>query len=228
MSARRLVWVLSSSVLIAGLGGCASAPAPAPVRAGPFSTPANHSGDASLGGIRRVVVLPAWVGEGTAVESVAALDPVFLTALQQEKRFEVVALSRTECRRRYGVEALSSATALPYDLFRVLKSEFGADAVLFIDVTAYYPYKPITLGLRGKLASLEDSRLVWTFDTVYSAEPALPPEATRKNFLGNDRGVAADLNGPPLQSPAKFAAHAAATMFATLPPVTVGVVKIAK
>ena len=69
---------------------------------------------------------------------------------------------------------------------------------------------------------------MWTFDTVYSAEPSLPGDATRKTFLGLDRGVPSDVTGTPLQSPAKFAAQAAATMFATLPPVTVGASKIAK
>jgi hypothetical protein len=229
MSARLFIPVLAGLTLATFLGGCASSPAVTdPVRSGPFFTPANHSADASLGSIRRVVVLPAWVGEGTATESAAALDPVFLTALQQEKRFEVVTLSRQECRRRYGAEALSSATALPHDLFESLKRDFAADAVLFIDLTAYYPYKPITLGLRGKLASLEDSRLVWTFDNVYSSESPAAANSARNFFLDRDRGIPADLTRTALQSPSKFAAYAAASMFATLPPVTAAPAKIAK
>jgi hypothetical protein len=228
MSLRIPLFRLSSVALIAVFGGCATVTVPEKPRAGPFSTPANYSADASLGGIRRVVVLPIWVGEGTSVETVAALDPVFLTALQQEKRFEVVTLSRTECRRRYGAEALSAATTLPHDLFETLKRDFAADAVLFVDLTAYHPYKPITMGLRGKLASLGDARLIWTFDNVYAAEA--PPTATRTRsfLLERDRTVPGDLAGSSLQSPAKFAALAAASMFATLPPVTAEAAKIAK
>ncbi len=228
MSPRIPLSLLSSVACIALLGGCTTVTVQEPVRTGVFFTPANYSADATLGGIRRVVVLPVWVGEGTAVETIAALDPVFLTALQQEKRFEVVALSRTECRRRYGAEALSAATSLPHDLFETLKRDFAADAVLFIDVTAYYPYKPITMGLRGKLAALDDARLVWTFDNVYTAEAPLKPAKPKNFLLDNERGVPGDLTGSVLQSPAKFAAHAAASMFATLPPVTATVAKIAK
>jgi hypothetical protein len=166
-----------------------------------------------------VVVLPVWSGEGIRSESAAALDDVFLTALQQEKRFEVVSLSREECRRRYRVEALSSASTLPADLFANLKREFAADAVMFIDLTAYNPYKPLTLGLRGKLASIDGARMIWTFDNVFSTEVPAAANSARRHFLDQDKGVPADLTRTVLQSPSRFAAYAGAAMFGTLPPV---------
>lgn len=214
--------------VVASFSGCASPSYTDPARVGPFFTPANHSGDATLGGIRRVVVLPIWGGDQASPETAASLDPVFLTALQQEKRFEVISLSRDECRRRYGKEAMSSATMLPHDLFETLKRDFAADAVLFIDLTAYDPYKPITLGLRGKLAALEDSRLVWTFDNIYSSEAPTTANSARHQFLDRDRSVPTDLTRTALLSPSKFAAYAAASMFATLPPVVAAPARIAK
>ncbi len=204
---------------MAVLSGCATPPANDPARVGPFYTPSNHSGDPSLGGIRRVVVLPTWVGEGTKPESAADLDPVFLTALQNQKRFEVVTLSREECRRRFKVEALSASGALPPELFSALQREFAADAVLFIDLTTYQPYKPIMLGLRSKLAAIDGSRLVWSFDNVFSSEAPGAANSARRFFLDRDRSVPADLTRTALQSPSKFAAYAAAAMFDTLPPV---------
>jgi len=210
------------------LTGCLHPPAGDPARVGPFFTPPNHSADASLGGIRRVVVLPAWVGEGTRPESAAELDGIFLTALQQEKRFEVVALSRSECRQRFRTEAFSSATALPNDLFAFLQREYEADAVLFIDVTVYQPYKPITLGLRSKLASIDGSRLVWTFDNQFSSENPAAANGARHRLLERDRSVPADLTGIVLQSPSRFAAYSAAAMFATLPPVVAPVAAVSR
>jgi hypothetical protein len=232
MSASRFYLRAVCSVIAAAastaLVGCATTAGTEPTTATAFSTPANRSGDASLGGIRRVIVLPLWIGAGTPPETAASLDPIFLTALQQEKRFEVVALSREECRRRYGADALSSASALPHDLFATLRRDFAADAVLFVDLTAYYPYKPITLGLRGKLAAIEDSRLVWTFDNVYSAESSIPSNSFRDAVVEQIRGIPNDVTRTAIQSPAKFAAHAAASMFATLPPVTASSTIIAK
>lgn len=232
MSRTRTVFLhpLVLAALAVGLtGGCASHPAVNdPARIGPYFTPANFSADASLGGIRRVVVLPIWVGEGNRAESAEALEPVFLTALQQEKRFEVVTLSRAECRRRFNAEALSSATALPHDLFSSLQREFAADAVLFVDITTYHPYKPITLGLRGKLAAIDGSRLIWSFDNVYSADGPAAVNAARRHFLDREGGVPADLTRTVLQSPTRFAEYAAASMFGTLPPVVAPAGAIAK
>jgi hypothetical protein len=215
------VWAtMAALVPVAWLSGCMHPAANDPARTGPFFTPANTSGDPTLGGIRRVVLLPAWVGEGTRPESAAELDPVFLHALQGTKRFEVVTLSREECRRRFRAEALSSAAALPSDLFSTLQREYAADAVLFVDLTTYQPYQPILLGLRGKLAAIDGTRLIWTFDNTFSSEAPAAANSARNHFLDRDRSVPADLTRTALQSPSRFAAYAAAAMFGTLPPVT--------
>lgn len=222
---RRLAVCLGAAAL---LGGCMHPGPTDPSRVGPYFTPANHSGDPSLGGIRRVVMLPLWIGQGHPPESAADLEPVFLTALQQEKRFEVVTLSRAECRRRFQAEAFSSATALPHDLFSSLQREFAADAVLFVDITTYSPYKPLVLGLRGKLAAIDGSRLIWSFDNVYSAEAPATANSARKHFLDRESGVPADLTRTVLQSPTRFAEYAAVSMFGTLPPVLAPAATIAK
>jgi hypothetical protein len=211
--------VVGALACAAVLTGCLHPPASDPARVGPFFTPPNHSGDASLGGIRRVVVLPAWVPAGGRPEGAAEIDRILLAALQQEKRFEVVAFSRAECWRRFRAESFSSATALPPDLFGFLQREYAADAVLFVDVTVYQPYKPILLGLRSKLAAIDGSRLIWTFDNQFSAENPAAANGARNRLLERDRSVPADLTGIVLQSPSRFTAYSAAAMFATLPPV---------
>jgi hypothetical protein len=217
-----------ATLTVAVLAGCAHPSRIDPARTGAFFTPPNHSGDASLGGIRRVVVLPIWAGEGTPPESAAALDPIFLTALQQEKRFEVVTLSREDCRRRFRSESLCSAAALPADLFPILQREFAAEAVLFVDITSYSAYRPLALGLRSKLALIDGSRLIWTFDNIFSPEAPMAANSTWRFVWDGDRGVPADLTRSALQSPSKFAAYAAGSMFATLPPVAAAAPRIAK
>jgi hypothetical protein len=202
--------------------GCMTPSIDDPARLGPFFTPSNHVGEASLGGMRRVVVLPVCGGTLAPVETVAALDPVIIAALQQQHRFEVVTLTREQSRRHFRFEEISSVAALPHDFLSTLQREFAADGVLFIDITVFRPYRPIGLGLRAKLATLDSSpRLVWTFDNVFSADDPAVANSARKHFLGADRGgVPADLSPGVLQSPARFAEYAADAMFATLPPVT--------
>ena len=203
-----------------GLVGCAGPAYRDPVRNGPFFTPVNHVGEPSLGGIRRVVLLPVWGGSVAAVETAAELDAVFLTALQQENRFEVVTFSRAQLLRRFRVEAVSGAGTLPADLLPMLQRELGVDAVMFVDLTSYSAYRPLLLGLRSKLARIDGTRLLWTFDDSFAASDPAVANSARHHFLGYGGSVPADLTPSVLQSPGRFAAYAAAAMFATLPPVT--------
>lgn len=221
--ARKKSRALLASAAFAALtlgGGCSTPAYNDPVRAGPFFVPVNVLAEPTLGGIRRVVVLPVSEGTVAAGESAAELDAVVVAALQEQNRFEVVTLSREQCRRRFQLGSLSSTAALPADLLPALKREFAADAVLFVDLTVFRAYRPLALGLRGKLAVIDGTRIVWTFDNVFSADDPAVANAARHHFLQGDRaGVPADLTPAVLQSPAKFAAYAAAAMFATLPPV---------
>ena len=210
---------LLAAVLLALSAGCVHPALADSARLGPFFVPKNHAGDVSLGGVRRVVVLPIWAGPGAPAESAAALDAILVAALQRENRFEVVTFSREECRRRYLADALSSSGALPPDLLDVLKREFAVDAVMFVDLTVFHAYKPLALGLRGKLATIDGTRLIWTFDNLFAADDPAVANSARRHFLNRDRSAPADLTPAVLQSPAKFASYAASAMFATLPPV---------
>ena len=200
---------------------CAGCMHPAPydaARVGPFFEPANFAKEPHIAGIRRVVLLPVWTGTVAPTETGADLDAVLTTALQQAQRFEVVTLSRADVRRRFGAEALASTAALPSDLMNTLWREFAPDAVMFVDLTTYRGYRPLTVGFRGKLASLDGTRLLWTFDEVFSADNPAVANSARHYHLNRDRGgVPADMTQAALQSPGRFAAYAASAMFATLP-----------
>jgi len=218
---RALGRVAVATALLASFAGCMHPGPYDAARAGPFFAPANHFGEPSLGGIRRVVVLPVWAGSTAPAETANGIDPTVVAALQLAQRFEVVALSREDALRRFRTDAISSASALPHDLLTSLRREFAADAVLFVDLTVYNAYRPLAIGLRAKLATIDGTRLVWTFDNVFSADDPKVANAARHHFLDSDRRVPADMTHGVLQSPSRFATYACAAMFATLPPVVV-------
>lgn len=224
LRARRTIRRWFSSAFICGASAlfvsCATPPLDDPARIGPFFEPKNVSKDPTLGAIRRVVLVPIWAGAGIAEESVADLDAVFRQALQDQNRFEIVTLSRADCQRRFGVSSLSSAGALPHDFFPMVKRLYAADAVMFIDLTVFRAYHPLALGIRGRLAVVNNLRLVWSFDNVFSADDPTVSAAARNFYLkSNPQGVPADLTPSVLHSPSRFAAYAANTTFSTLPPV---------
>lgn len=207
------------------LSGCAEVPAlevrlrkrTAPELA---YVPANHLGTVSLPpGLRRVVLLPVSGGDGMTPETAAGLDPVFAAALQRQMRFEVVPVSRDWCRRYFGADEFSSAAALPHDFLARLGEDHAADAVLFVDVTAYRDHRPLALGVRAKLATVAGPQLVWSYDEILSnASPAVAASAQAHARAAGSASLPVDLSHGVLQSPSRFATYVADTVFRTLPP----------
>jgi len=181
--------------------------------------PRNYVGDARLpASIRRVVLLPVHGGEFALPEDSESLDPVMATALERQMRFEVVTLPREDCMHLCGQPDISSAASLPHDFLRQIGDKYDAQAVLFVDVTAYEAYRPLTLGLRAKLASVADQRLIWSFDEIYSTSDPAVVAAVRTYYQHNELGnLPFDLSQDALQSPSRFAAYAANQTFHTLP-----------
>ncbi len=180
--------------------------------------PANFRGDARLPAeIQRIAVLPAHGGSAVESESAAALDPVLVQALQRQARFEVIAVSREDCRRLFGAESFGSTEALPHGMLEKIAEKYAVDAILFTDLTVYQAYRPISLGFRAKLATARDVRLVWAFDEVFSAEQASMVTSVRNYYKHGDKMAPVDPTPAALQSPARFGAVAADLMFRTLP-----------
>lgn len=128
-------------------------------------------------------------------------------------------MSRDELRRRYRAEALASTSALPHDLMSRLQRDTAADAVLFVDLTTFQAYRPLVIGFRAKLATLDIARLVWTFDQVFTGNDPAVVNSVRRHFKDSNGDMPGDFTAGVLQSPSRFGSYAAVTMFATLPPV---------
>jgi hypothetical protein len=226
-SSLRIAWGRSLLAVLALVAlastGCMAPPITDSARAGPFFKPKNFTGDAMLPAtFRRVVLLPvAGVGAGLLEpETALTFDTVLLTELQKKNRFEVVALSRAECLRRFGRDSFDSTSTLPHDFLVALQQQFAADGVLFVDVTSFRPYHPLLVGLRAKCVTIDWSHQVWSFDTVFSAADPTVANAARNYFLDSDRaGVPADMSYSVLQTPARFMGYVAFATFETLPPV---------
>lgn len=211
---------LSLAVLMATAGCITHPPITDSARTGPFFKPVNYVGDPQLPvSLRRVVLLPvhgAPFADGATCE---LLDPVVAEALGRQMRFEVVSLTRDECARSFGVYDLDSTSALPAGFLDSLAREFGAQGVMFVDLTAYRPYRPMAIGFRAKLALVNGPRIVWTFDQVFSTENSAVANSLRHFYIGGDRqGLPFDETPDTLTSPTRFAEYVAYTAFHTLPP----------
>jgi len=185
-----------------------------------YFTPTNFSGDTRLPvSLHRVILLPVYGGAIIPRETADSLEEVFVGELQKQMRFEIVRYSRADCLRQFGAPEFSSVGALPHDFLTQLGQEYAAEAVLFVDITAYRGYRPLALGVRAKLATVEQTRLIWSFDEIISADEPLVGASIRHFYGAADpSGIPLDASHAGLQSPGKFAAYVAAATFNTLPP----------
>ncbi len=222
LRAFRLAPALSLAVVVVAGAGCATQERKPAMQKPVTQAARNFVGEKHLpAGLRRVVLLPVCGGDAAVPESAEALDAAFAIALERQMRFEVVTLSREECRRRFGADSLLSAGALPAGFLDEISHDFAAQGVLFVDLTAYRPLRPITLGIRAKLALLDSGKLIWSFDQVFSASDPGVIAGLRAFYAagGGDRGEnPANLPEAALISPSRFGAYAAEATFETLPP----------
>jgi len=215
--------IIAFALLALAFAACSVLPKPDGAAAGPFYTPTNVKAVAKIpAGVRRVIVLPVAGGPALTEDTLLKLDAICQGELTRTGRFEVVPLSRDKLAEITGARQISSVDKLPVilidKLFNIYNT-FGADAVLFVDVTTYSAYPPLVLGLRTKLARVTDGDIIWAADNVFAAaEPAVANSARHHALtLGSDHGLA-DLSHTILQNPQRFAGYVAAATFLTLPP----------
>jgi hypothetical protein len=95
---------------------------------------------------------------------------------------------------------------------------YGAQAVIFVDLTSYAPYRPLAIGFRSKLAAVSNGRLIWSFDELFTTTNSSVANSLRRYYIGGDRqGEPFDPTGDNLTSPRRFAAYVADTAFHTIP-----------
>jgi hypothetical protein len=219
---RAPILILTGLLLLLILAGCQSTRDQMSDRAHErqYFKPTNFNGETRLPvGLRRVLLLPVCGGTIVPPETATDLEEIFATELQKQLRFEVVRFTRTDCLRKFGQPEFSSVAALPHDFLAILGRDYAADAVLFLDVTSYHGYRPLALGVRAKLATVEQTRLLWTFDEIFSADDPAVSNSVRRFFGASDAtGIPLNPAYGALQSPGKFATYVAAATFATLPP----------
>lgn len=162
--------------------------------------------------MRRVAMLPlAFEHPGAGISD---MEQSFQAELSKTGTLEIVPVSHAELEGEFGRREFVSTEKLPADLLAKLAAKYGADGVMFTDVTHYFPYRPISIGIRAKLVDARTGGIRWAFDHVFdSGNPQIA--AAAKQFYLEQSFDNSPLKGdgsPILQSPsrfAKFVAHEA-------------------
>ena len=170
--------------------------------------------------LRRVAVLPlaAESTGGDLPDGCAALTPVLREQLVKTKRFEVVSVDAATVKSHTGQANWTGAESLPPDFLEFLRREYGCDAVLFSEVTAYRAYAPLAVGWRLKLTDARSGQIMWAADEIFDAkQPAVAHAAERFEQPGFAWPLVGRENWVADNSPRQFGRFAAATLLDTLP-----------
>ena len=218
--------VATRSILACGLfiatcllGACQFSDRDKIVRKATPHIPTNlHAVERFPGNFQRVVVLPCH-HEPQDEMVLDYVDSVFRQELSKRRSFEPVFISRTELARMVGKTQLTPQEKLPESfLVRLLSEHPGVDGVMFLEVFAYRPYKPLALGVRGKLVDLHSGDFIWAIDETFDAGNA-SVIAAAENFQQRDQVTtfSRHSHGSVLSSPRAFAKYVADATFGTLP-----------
>jgi hypothetical protein len=165
----------------------------------------------------RVAVLPVHHDPAMGAD-IQVLSSVILSELNGKGALEAVPVSSADMTKLSGQSSWNSTDALPPNLFKDIRSLYGADGVLMVDLTSYYAYKPVSIGLRAKITDAISGQVLWSADSVYNAGRSDVQEAALY-FQKRKSGTPFPLedSGSVLQSPRYFTRFAAATLMDTLP-----------
>jgi len=167
--------------------------------------------------VRRVALLPLYSSEWDHVD-LTGLQRAFAAELGKHDQFEVVMVSPERVHRIFGIDQITSVEPIAADEFETLVREVGADAILFTDLTAYHPYRPIVMGVRCKLVETASVDILWSLDTVFdSGNPTVSTAARRYHLDESAPPYPLQNSSSILQSPLRYTKYVADAVFATLP-----------
>lgn len=220
---RRAGQAAGLAILIAASAGCQTQLSAVGLRAAePDYRPANvFAYPPSLSSsLQRVAVLPlaANANAGDLPEGCDALTPVLWEQLVKSKKFEVVTVAADHLRSRTGRAAWTGTESLPADFLPYLRREYGCDAVLFSELTAYHGYAPMVIGWRLKLVDARTGQILWAADDLFDAgRPAVANAACHFEKRMDASATTAESSWIVLNSPRRFGRYSAAALLDTLP-----------
>lgn len=166
--------------------------------------------------MRRVAMLPLYFDHPGA--GISDMEQSFQSELAKTGTLEIVPISHTELETEFGQRQFVSVEKLPADLLAKLAAKYDADGVMFTDVTQYFPYRPISIGIRAKLVDAHSGEIRWAFDHVFDSGNPQVAAAAKQFYLEQsfDNSPLKGDGSPILQSPSRFAKFVARETYRSL------------
>jgi hypothetical protein len=167
--------------------------------------------------VNRVAVMPCYYPDPDST-LLRFADDIFNQELSQERIFETVRIEPSYLEQAYGEGRMSSSSALPEGFLKAIEVKTMANAILFIDLNSYQPYKPMSLSVRAKLVDIKSGEFHWAIDETFDTGHAnVIVGASIFQEKAQVRALSQKTTGSVLHSPRSFTKYIASTVFSTLP-----------
>ena len=165
----------------------------------------------------RVAVLPCFYPDFNS-PLLDFADNVFNQELSQERIFETVRLSPAYMKSTFGEVRISSSSRLPENFLSTIEAETGANGVLFVDLSSYQAYRPMSLSVKAKLVDIKSGEFLWAIDETFDAGHAnVIVGAAVFQEKAQIRALSEKTRGSTLHSPRVFCKYIASTIYSTMP-----------
>jgi hypothetical protein len=167
--------------------------------------------------LKRVALLPVTTltDESSMAFGRDTLAPLLASEFGRARVFELVVVGPEELRGLTGRSTWTGEERLPMNFFETLKERLGVDGVLFVRLTQYRPYEPMTIGWRIKLMETDEPRILWAVDEVFDTRVPGVAAAARR-YARDHPGLSSDPEAV-LSSSRQFGLYTASAVVATLP-----------
>jgi hypothetical protein len=147
-----------------------------------------------------------------------AMEPILRSELAKRKSFEWVSATPEQMKQWTGRLALSAEEKIPPQLLKQARESLGCDAVLFVRLTVYRPYKPPEIGWSMKLIDCKDARIWWAFDDVFDSGNGLVSNAARRYYQAEIRQSKPLSDSQSIfSSPRRFGQYSLDAVISTMP-----------
>jgi len=164
-----------------------------------------------------VLVLP-FAKTGLSFEWMPAVESAMISSLRKAGRFNIVVLPAEALYDLTGSHEIPMASPVPASVLEVAWQQYQADGVLQMEVTAFRPYKPMEIGVQGRLFQTAGNRVIWSCDEFFDAGNQAVVTGARKyaeTYL--DQRYPLQSSYSALLTPQRFGGYVGHVLFETLP-----------
>ena len=170
--------------------------------------------------MRRLAILPIATEQNDSIleEGRKNLADILGTELRKTAYFDFVNVSEADLERWSGRGAWKLSDELPETLLDEIRIRTGCDALLFVELSGYRPYAPVSMGWKLTIVDAMEHHIWWSVDETADSGRQDVARGAKRYFKENLSESNNKTIGLSLKSPRRFGQYVLNKLVGTMPP----------